>query len=165
MKNKAPVIIIALALLIVGGFYVMRQTNDSTSENGQNPSNTMGGMMVEDNSIAVSSQGETNLLFTSMVELEAPGYVVVHEDSNGQPGRILGVSGIIGPGMVHGAPVSLSRSTTAGEKIYAMLHKDNGDRTFSLADDQPVQSNQGGPIMMIVEVESGNATQPSDMSI
>ena len=122
------------------------------------------GMMVDNNSIAVSGQGETNTLVASMGVLSDPGYIVVHEDNNGQPGKIIGVSKLVGPGMVHGVSVALSRKVVAGEKIYAMLHKDNGDKTYSDADSSVVGKN-GEAIMMNITVQSGATTEPGAVSM
>ncbi len=164
MKNKQIYILLAIVVVILGvGIIVIGNKGKSTTANNSPRSTNTSGMMVENNSIAVGSQGETNTLDASMMVLTDPSYVVVHEDNNGQPGKIIGVSKLVGPGMVHGVSVPLSRNAIKGEKLYAMLHKDNGDKTYS-GTDQPVVSKSGEPILMIVTVGTDSST-PGEMSM
>lgn len=163
--KKQTYILLAIILIVVVAIYIF-----STSQHKLTPiSGTTGpvqgtGMMVEDNSIAVSAQGETNTLTASMVVLTNPGYVVVHEDKSGQPGKVIGVSKLVGAGMAHDVTVQLSRKAVQGEKLYAMLHNDNGDGVYTNSD-QPVVSKSGEPLMMIITVEGGNISAPGAVSI
>ena len=64
------------------------------------------------------------------------GYIVIHDDSAGAPGVIIGVSDAI-VGEYENLVVSLNRASSEGETLYAMVHMDNGDGEFSAADDEP----------------------------
>lgn len=162
---KTNVSIVLVAIVILGAIFAFTGKQNNTPSMTMPMNNgSMSGMMVENNSIAVSGQGETNILVASMIVITNPGYVVVHEDNNGQPGKIIGVSKLIGPGMVHGVSIQLSRNAIAGEKLYAMLHKDNGDKTYSDTD-IPVTGKNGEPIMMEVIVKTGIQTQPDSISM
>ena len=164
-QTSIALIIIVLALAIVGIMALQKKSIPATNQN-TNTSQNMGsmGMMVDNNSIAVGAQGENNMLTASMLVITDPGFVVVHEDNNGQPGKVIGVSRLVGPGMVHNVGITLSRTAVKGEKLYVMLHKDNGDKTYTDVD-SPIVGKTGDPIMMVVTVEAGTPTAPGAMSM
>ncbi len=165
MKKQTYISLTIVIVAFIGVIAILvTNKNKSPSTSGTTGSSNSMGMMVDNNSIAVSGQGETNTLIASMGVLSDPGYIVVHEDNNGQPGNIIGVSKLVAPGMIHGVSVTLSRKAVAGEKLYAMLHKDNGDKTYSDAD-APVMGKNGEPIMMNVTVQIGATTEPGAMSM
>ena len=67
------------------------------------------------------------------VELQKDGWVAVHEDMDGKPGRILGAQ-LFSAGANTGK-VELLRATQGGKRYYAMLHADDGDGRFDHAKD------------------------------
>ncbi len=80
------------------------------------------------------------------VSLEHAGWAVIHEDKSGKPGSILGAQRLDG-GSHSNVVVDLLRATTAGGTYYAMLHSDNGDRTFDYKIDVPLVDGSGNPVM------------------
>lgn len=64
----------------------------------------------------------------------APTWVVIYENNDGKPGNALGAA-LFFPDHQAGT-VELLRSTTSGKSYLAVKQVDNGDRKFSLKDDQ-----------------------------
>lgn len=124
------------------------------------------GLIVSNNAIYVAEQIPGQSVSVAVVRLEKPGFVVIHEDVSGAVGKILGVSSLLPEGEVKDLmPVALSRATTDGETVYAMLHFDNGDSRFDVAKDEPaLDSVIGEPVMMIVTI-SKDAVEPGLMNL
>ncbi|MEM9071239.1 MAG: hypothetical protein AAGE52_22195 [Myxococcota bacterium] len=59
------------------------------------------------------------------VEAAVDGFVVIHEDSSGAPGAILG-NAPVSAGSTDDVAVELDRPVTDGETLHAMLHVDEG---------------------------------------
>ena len=103
-------------------------------------------MRAEENMVVVMEQKPGNSI-RGMVHLAAPGYLVIHEDDNGEPGAIIGSSSLLPAGDTDGIIVPLSRATKDGEILHAMLHFEKGaNARFTAAEDTPVPSALGGPI-------------------
>lgn len=75
------------------------------------------------------------------VKLEKEGWVAVHEDKDGKPGKILGAQ--LFTAGTHFGKVELLRETLRGGKYYAMLHADDGDRKFDAVKDTPLKNAAG----------------------
>ncbi len=74
-----------------------------------------------------------------------PTWVVVYEDNNGKPGNALGAA-LFFPERQTGT-VELLRATTAGKSYLVAKQVDNGDRKFSLKDDQFL--SEGGVVQWV----------------
>jgi hypothetical protein len=160
MNKNFTIGIIGVAIVIGATLLWTAPKNSATQNNTVTPGT---GMMVEQNSIAASAQAGSQNIDASMVMLTKPGFVVVHEDKNGQPGAVIGSSKLIQPGMVQ-MNIPLSRKTVKGEILYAMLHFDNGDGVYSDAD-QPVLGKNGSPIMMNITVGAEGSATPAAVSL
>ncbi|MDP3769501.1 MAG: hypothetical protein U1A25_02820 [Candidatus Sungbacteria bacterium] len=125
------------------------------------PADDSSGLIIGHNAIYVAEQLPGRSVSVSVVRIEKPGFVVIHEDAGDAPGKILGVSNLLPAGETKNLlPIMLLRVAQDGEIIYAMLHVDNGDGVFDAEDDKPVfDSVDGTPMMMIVAV-SKDATEP-----
>lgn len=119
------------------------------------------GLIVSNNAIYVAEQVPGRSVSVSVARLEKPGFVAIHEDVAGAPGKILGISSLLPAGETENLPpITLSRPTTDGETIYAMLHFDNGDDGFDTTKDKPaLDSVSGAPVMMVIAI-SKDATEP-----
>lgn len=72
--------------------------------------------------------------------LDEPGYVVVHADADGSPGRVIGNSGLFS-GEREGVAIDVDAGN-ATPTVYAMLHYDDGDGEYEFpGDDGPVAVN------------------------
>ncbi len=161
MSTKNPLLLGVIIVVIIGTFLFLGNSGkepDSTSDSS--------GLIVGQNAIYIAEQAPGENITVSVVHFETPGFVVIHEDTNGVPGKILGASGLLPSGETKNAPpIALSRATKDGETLYAMIHLDNGDGKFDAAKDNPAQDKIGGaPVMMIVEV-SQDAAEPEPVSL
>ena len=117
-------------------------------------------LIISDNAIYVSEQKPGKIVLVSLIQFEKPGFVVIHEDNAGVPGKILGVSNLLARGETKNLPpITLSRETKDGEVIYAMLHFDNGDDKFDAANDKPVLDKVGNEPMMTIAIVSEDAVE------
>ncbi len=82
-----------------------------------------------------------------MVAFAVDGWVAIHEESDGKPGRILGARRF-GIGINQSGSVELLRPTQEGKVYFAMLHADDGDRQFDHTKDLPLADPQGNVILM-----------------
>ncbi|MGQ0741074.1 MAG: DUF7282 domain-containing protein [Alphaproteobacteria bacterium] len=149
-------LIFAIIIAVSGAAFFFRAgEDDPLAASGSS------GLIVGENTIYVAEQPPGPSVSASLVRLRKRGFVVIHDDAAGRPGRILGASGLLAAGETKNLPpVTLSRATRDGETIYAMLHFDNGNGKFDVADDKAVlDPESGAPMMMIVSV-SKHATEP-----
>lgn len=123
------------------------------------------GLVVGKNAIYVAEQLPSQNVSVALALLASPGFVVIHEDRMGTAGQILGQSAALGAGETKNFSIALSRLTTDGETLYAMLHSDDGDGVFNAAKDKPVpDSVSGEPVMMIIAV-SQDASEPGAINL
>ena len=151
------------ALLIFGAIIIIILGTILTfSDNKEiKPAGNQSNLIISNNAIYVAEQMPGYSVSIQVVRIEKPGFVEIHEDANGKPGKILGQSALLSAGESKDLPpISLSRSIKNGETIYAMLHFDNGDGKFEASNDKPVIDPVGKePVMMIVVV-SQDTTEP-----
>ncbi len=156
MNKKIIIIFVILIAVGIGAaFFFSRETG----ELGVVGEST--GLIVGENAIYIAEQAPSETVSVAIVRFEKPGFVVIHEDVNTAPGKILGVSGLLMAGETKDFfGIFLSRSTVDEEIIYAMLHFDDGDGIFDAIKDQPVyDSIAGEPVMMIIVI-SEDTTEP-----
>ena len=107
-------------------------------------------IFVEDQLIEVKDQPAGSDVFISRVALKKSGWVVVHEEKDGVRGNILGARRF-DAGVFQGF-VPLVLQTSAGERYYATLWHDDGDRQFNYKVDMFTTDNVGEIISMRFEV-------------
>ena len=157
--NKSLIIGAVLVIAGLAGYYLYSSTAPVPENTNENSDTTSAGMLAEENAVVVSEQKPSSTVTGSVVYLAAPGFLVIHEDADGAPGAILGASAVLQAGENTEVPVTLSRASRDGERLYAMLHSDvDGNGTFDAAVDLPVQSALGGPIHGWFEVSSSAST-------
>lgn len=119
----------------------MVATNNSTS-----PSAT-GGMSVDEKAqIRMSDQTAESLTATiDFVSMSKPGFIVIHEDTNGTAGEIIGASELVDNG--ESRNIGIYVRMVAGAGYYAMLHADDGDGLFNPETDGPVLDKNNEPVM------------------
>ena len=123
------------------------------------------GLIISNNAIYTAEQMPGYSVSVQIVRLEKPGFVVIHEDADGKPGKILGESALLSAGETENLPpITLSHATKDGETIYAMLHFDNGDGKFNAFDDKSVLDPAGNAPVMTVVVVSEDASEPAVIS-
>ncbi len=92
------------------------------------------------------------------IQVTAPVFVVIKENAGGAPGAVIGVSQLVGPGLVVQIPIELDRETRNNDILYAYLHRDNGNRTFNAGDDAPLLDSNGKAVVrtFFADVATGN---------
>lgn len=101
---------------------------------------------IQKNRLIMSPQRPGNSVIIDEVGLQNPGYVVIHEDNNGEPGKVLGRSGLLSAGDKQDLVI---RVGLAPNKSYvAVLHDDDGNKTFDVLKDLPIMSAQAAPVMV-----------------
>ncbi len=145
MKIKI-LLILAVVVITLGTVFFFRGSNTKTSITHDSTN-----LIVGRNAIYVDEQSLSRTVSVAVVRLEKTGFVVIHEDNAGKPGKILGASNALPTGETKNlTPIALSRTTLDGETLYAMLHLDDGDGTFDATKDKPAQDSvDGSPVMMI----------------
>lgn len=104
-------------------------------------------VLADGNAIAVNDQAPGLSVAVRMAAFVRDGWVVVHENDGGKPGRILGAKRF-SSGQGQSGVVELLRPTAEGNVYFAMLHDDDGDRQFDHIKDLPLRDPQGNMIFM-----------------
>lgn len=162
MKNKKILIIFAIVILALLTATFLSKSGSKEA----NPTNDSSGLVVGKNAIYVADQVPGKSVKVSFASLEVPGFIVIHEDASGAPGKILGESALLPAGENKNLPsIPLSRMTKDNETFYAMLHLDNGDGQFDATEDKPAQDKlDGAPVMMIFTVDA-DAEEPGAVNL
>lgn len=149
---------IAIILLAAAAYFLLAPqpvANTTSEPEASGDTSNDSAMRAEENMLVVSEQRPGGTVTGSIIYLASPGYLVIHEDNNGEPGAILGASALVQAGESTEVKVTLSRASKDGETLYAMLHREMGaNTTFTAAEDMPVQSSLGGPLMGWFEVST-----------
>jgi len=162
-------IIVLLVIAVAGGAYYAYTNKAEAPEEGAvtetTNTDTVSDMRVEENAVVTPEQRPGTAVTVAQVYLAAPGYVVIHEDNNGEAGAILGASALLQAGENNNVSVTLSRTSKDGEKLWAMLHSEkDGDTTFNAQTDTPVESRSGEPLSGWFEINA-EASGSVDISI
>ena len=147
MSKKFFIITSAMALaLILSGCQLLAPKEEQAPAPLPAADTTGAPLVVGTDAIAVSSNGGVTTTVT-FVQLQKAGFVVIHEDSDGEPGQIIGSSNVIRAGTSSGIAI-ITKELTPGATYYAILHSDNGDGIFNAALDAPVKDKQGNIVML-----------------
>ncbi len=166
MKQKVIIAVVAI-VVIFGGIYlyvsnnkaVAPETSTNVSENTNTdlPPGDVPGDKPETNptiptsdTIAVSTQVPGDSVTIDNVYLSKPGFVDIHEaTSNGQPGKSVGVSGLLGVGAKQ--DLEIKATLEAGKKYFAVIHVDNGDKKYTYPADAAAMKD-GLPLQTLFSV-------------
>jgi len=160
-QNVRLAIAFIIGLLVgIGGYWIYDNRGGYPEE--EIIDNAMLSDVLEgDNALAVDNQAPGNTVVIKGVLLKNPGWVAIHDDVNGQPGKILGAT-LFDKGQADGT-VELLRNTVEGASYIAVLHNDDGDyKNFNPKTDLPLNADNG--TMVMVKFTTSN-TQPAASSI
>ena len=158
--NKKAFLVLGVVLAVIVGIALLQSIQQSK------PTNESSGLIVSQNAIYIADQTPGQIISVAVARLEKSGFVVIHEDNAGQPGKILGTSGLLAAGENKNLPpISLSRLIKDGETLYAMIHIDDGDGAFDVAKDKPALDSVSGEPVMMIFVVSKDATEPGAVSL
>ena len=146
------VILVVVAVLLSRAGYVTKKPTTTTTAPTAPATEEV--MMESKDTVSVTDYSAGETVTASNVVLSKPGYVVVHMEADGAPGAVIGNSKYLPSGESTNVAVPLSRASTGGEVLYAMLHTDNGDGTYEFpGDDLPTKDEQGNVVLMKFTVE------------
>jgi len=156
--------VVVLILVAIGLFLLAGEREENAGHGGSSAEPQTSALFAENSAIFATDQPGGNTVTVSALVLESDGYVVVHEGAGTVPGAILGSSELLRAGGHENVGVKLSREVESGEALYAMLHADNGDGSFTANDDAPVIDSAGAIIMMVFRIDL-NAELPAGVSL
>mgnify|MGYP001577910553 CR=1 FL=1 len=159
--NKNVIYGLIVLILVAGAVMFFFERNGA--EDGEEATGDVSGLRVGENAVYVPEQKQGRSVLVGLVVLAEGGFVVIHEDVNASPGPIIGASGYLPAGEPKNVSIPLTRETTQGDMLMAMLHRDAGDQSFAAADDPGVVEN-GGIVMMNFSV-SENAPEPGEVAL
>ncbi len=160
MNTKFFLFLTLALILVVGIGYYFRYRPFSKTDK------TSGGLLLGQNAIYVQNQPPGQNITVSFAALEEAGFVIIHEGQNAQAGGVIGESDLLPGGEVENLPpILLSRKTLDGETLFAMLHRDNGDKTFDAREDVPITDSEGVPFMMEFMIDKDSLEEPGAVSL
>ena len=118
-------------------------TASATGSNVNLNGSTIGSGSTGSITLAATEPAGFAVTITNM-SVSQPTWLVVYEDHNGSAGNAIG-AGLFFAGQNSGT-VQLLRATLPGQSYLVGQAIDNGDKTFSLATDKPVQNANGTPL-------------------
>ncbi len=169
--NQKVIAIIVAVIIILGGIYWVTVHNKAGAPSNVNTNDSAGnpGDLTQDDfvgdvpgdapdtsnapstaTVAVSTQVPGDSVTIDNVFLEKPGFVTIHEvDGKGQPGNIIGTSGLLGTG--NRQDLEIRAAIKPGAKYIAQLREDNGDKKFNAQTD-PAVMNKNIAVMTMFSV-------------
>ena len=140
-------------VIIAWGYSALRSPQEAASTSDTNTGADTSTALISASGLGLtiaSPQIAGNSVAVAKAAVSAPTWIVVYENNAGQPGNALGAALFFPENQ--GGTVELLRGTTAGKSYLATEQVDNGDRKFSLKDDQFL-SEDGVPQWVTFEVK------------
>jgi len=140
-------------VIIAWGYSALRSPQEAASTADTNTGTDTSTALISASGLGLtiaSPQIAGNSVAVAKAAVSAPTWIVVYENNAGQPGNALGAALFFPENQ--GGTVELLRGTTAGKSYLATEQVDNGDRKFSLKDDQFL-SVDGSPQWVTFEVK------------
>lgn len=108
---------------------------------------------VDQNSITVSDQDPDSVAaLIDSVSVKESSFVIIHDDANGKPGAIVGVSKLLAPGTY--TNLSIIMPMKPGATYYAMMHADDGNGVYDkTADSHHLMDNAGVEARVMFKVK------------
>lgn len=128
-----------------------RQSAEDTTTAAATAWKTAGG---GEYSLTIGEQAAGTSVMIDALKFAAPGWVVFHADKDGAPGTILSAYRF-NAGEVKNWDAGLIDGVTleAGATYHAMVHAEDGDRSFSQTKDVPVLAEDGKPMSVMFTVK------------
>ena len=104
------------------------------------------------NRIVMSDQYPGNVVYLSSVQLANPGWVVIKDDNNGQPGNVIG--SVYSAAGINPVKVTLTAPMVDGGTYYAILYTGTNATAFDSTVEQPLTDSTGAAIMHVFHASS-----------
>lgn len=142
------IILIALLVLI---YSIQRQL--VISEIGRQL-NSFIETLPSESTIAAVNQAPQYSVTIESATLSRPGYIVIHEQKDGELGTVIGHSVLHKIGIIKNVSVGLNRPLVSGETLYAMLHTDDGNGVYDFPGaDEPTKDNAGEIVVVPFNIQ------------
>jgi len=96
---------------------------------------------------SILPQSAGNEITIAFLRMEKQGFVTVHADENGKPGKLLGQSELLFAGENTQVPIRVK--TAASTSYWIELRLDTGDKKLNEDKDLIAKNNQGGPVQYL----------------
>jgi hypothetical protein len=147
-------VIVIIVLIIIGVLVFGSKGSGTPATDDTSASSTDDTVATaQANRVTMNDQYPGNVVYISSVQLDQPGYIAIHADNNGQPGKVIG-SAHFDKGLNAGGKITLTQPMVDGQTYYAMLHGDNGDGKFSETSDPALKDSKGDIIMHIFKAST-----------
>ncbi len=139
---KKLIISTAIVLVIVWSFYYFRSKEPAPTIQDFSYDETTESVFNGENSIAALNQKPTEFLKVSLVILKKAGFAVIHQmGPERAPGAVIGQSEYLLPPGGENIIIRLDRPVLHGEKLFAVLYDDDGDKRFDVKIDKQIFEN------------------------
>lgn len=110
------------------------------------------------NSIAIDAQATADgTVHVELVSFVTDGYIVLHTDADGSPGRVIGHAALADKTIQHGVSVSINEDSwtnqTGTTVLWAVLHREVAGQGFDPADDPPQETADGDVVQARFKVQ------------
>lgn len=144
--------IIIILIIVIAVVLIRQNRSQPTALSSPSPIETQ--VTIKDSSILVSNQPSGESVSIDSATLVNPGYIVIHEQKDGELGPVIGNSPLFEAGTFENVSVDLDRLSIAGETLYAMLHDDDGNAQYEFPGaDVPTLNSAQEVVVLPFEVE------------
>ncbi|MCF7816051.1 MAG: hypothetical protein K9M10_01080 [Candidatus Pacebacteria bacterium] len=117
------------------------QVSDTTQGSDKETSATKTKEVIGKGSITITNQDAGNFVALDSVEFPSnSGWIVVRDYMDGVPGNVLGAARYDVDGGLTPNSVELIRNTTSGSSYQVVFYTNEGDMTFKLDEDMPIDT-------------------------
>ncbi|MDD5050462.1 MAG: hypothetical protein PHV93_01840 [Candidatus Pacebacteria bacterium] len=146
-RNMIIGIVVVIVVLALGTYLFTRNSTPATPEASPTPTDAM--VSAGGDKLAVGAQFPGSTLYLDSVTFAKGGWVAVHEDNAGVPGKVIGSKYF--PAGTNPGSIDLGNNKMVEGKDYiVMLHSDDGDGKFDEVKDAPIRDTSGNIIMLTV---------------
>lgn len=147
---------IILIIIIIVGYFIYRVFFSETTVGTQTNTPTTTQNIIAAPSVQALDQAPGKQITVSSVNLERSGWVTIHKEENNNPGTVIGVSTLMPSGKTDNVVVPLTITTRNNERVYVMLHDDNGNGRFEYpGPDIPLKDSVGSIVMTRITISAG----------
>lgn len=115
----------------------------------------------ETNSLEVTNFVAGETVTADYVFLQQSGFVVVHKETDGLPGSVIGTSRLLAEGESTPVLITLTRSVAVNDILFVRLYLDDGDNIFDLQSDRAALDDQGNEIFIRSAVGGESVESPT----
>lgn len=162
MKKGLYFIIVVIVLAVTGIVMLGNRANDPATESMEESSHQSESLK---NELFAATQSPGREVSIREVHLTQNAYVVIHKEADGKPGKVVGTSLSLLPGENHWVRIALTEDLKDGERIFAMLHSDDGNGVYEFpGGDAPLKDETGAIVMIELLVKKADISPVTENS-